>query len=136
MKLTADTSVIVAAFASWHEHHEPAFAALRRVDVVVAHCLLETYSVLTRMPAPHRMTAAIVSAYLERELGDRPAVALPAAELRELVAECAAEGLAGGSIYDALIAATCRQADLKLLTLDTRARATYGVLKIDHELLA
>jgi predicted nucleic acid-binding protein len=54
VKVTADTSVFVAAFASWHEKHALALAAVQAVDVVIAHCLVETYSVLTRLPTPHR----------------------------------------------------------------------------------
>jgi predicted nucleic acid-binding protein len=136
VKTTADTSVIVAAFASWHEHHSTAFAAVGRVDTVVAHCLLETYSVLTRLPAPHRMTPVIVSKYLSLAFGRHTVCALSAAEQRKLVGTCAAQGLAGGAVYDAVIAATCAAAGIKLLTLDGRARQTYAVLGVDHELLA
>ena len=50
-----DTSVVVAAFASWHEHHLKRRTSLLDQDVrLIEHCSLETYSVLTRLPAPHR----------------------------------------------------------------------------------
>ena len=135
MKVTADTSVIVASFASWHEHHTTAFAAMGRVDAIIAHCLLETYSVLTRLPAPHRMTPVVVSKYLHLGFGRHAVAALSAAEQRQLVATCAAQGVLGGAVYDAVIAATCASAGLTLLTLDARARQTYAVLGVDHELL-
>jgi hypothetical protein len=48
----ADTSVVVAAFASWHEHHLRARKALDGGLQMIDHCALETYSVLTRLPAP------------------------------------------------------------------------------------
>jgi predicted nucleic acid-binding protein len=136
VKTAADTSVLVASFASWHEHHDLAFTALDRVDAVIAHCLLETYSVLTRLPAPHRMTPDVVTAYLTQSFGRLMVFALPAAEQRRLIGTCSAEGLAGGAIYDALIAATCVHSGLKLITLDGRARSTYAVLGTDHELLS
>jgi len=136
MKITADTSVLVASFASWHQHHAVALAAVRRVDVVVAHTLLETYSVLTRLPAPHRMTPEVVSKYLDLTFGKHAVTSLSAVAQRELVGTCAAQSLAGGSIYDAVIAATCVAAKLQLLTLDGRARATYSVLGVEHVLLA
>lgn len=136
MRTAADTSVLVAAFASWHEHHDLAFAAIARVDAVVAHCLLETYSVLTRLPAPHRMTPEIVASFLDQTFGTHEVVALSANEQRTLVGLCVAQGIAGGSIYDALIASTCAQASLKLLTFDVRARQTYALLGAAHELLA
>lgn len=136
MRVTADTSVLVAAFASWHEHHDLAFAAVGRLDAIVAHCLLETYSVLTRLPAPHRMAADLVASYLDQSFGRHEAVALLASEQQALVRLCVAQGVAGGSVYDALIAATCARANLKLLTLDARARQTYALLGAEHQLLA
>lgn len=135
MRSTADTSVLVAAFASWHQHHDVAFAALARVDAVVTHCLLETYSVLTRLPAPHRMSADVVATYLDRTFGRHEPVALAASEQQALVSLCVAQGISGGSVYDALIAATCARANLKLLTLDARARQTYALLGTEHQLL-
>lgn len=136
MNIAADTSVLVAAFASWHEQHELAFAAIRRVNAMVAHCLIETYSVLTRLPAPHRMTPGVVASYLQRSFDRHAVFILPAAEQRTLIGVCSARGLAGGAIYDALIAATCAHEDLLLLTLDVRARQTYAALAAQHELLA
>lgn len=136
MTVTADTSVLVASFASWHEHHEVAFAAVGRLDGVVAHCLLETYSVLTRLPAPHRMAPEVVSKYLDLAFGRHVVFGLPPEEQRKLVTTCAAQGLSGGAVYDAVIAASCARAKAKLLTLDGRARQTYAVLAIEHELIA
>lgn len=136
MKIAADTSVLVASFASWHENHGVAAAAVARVDAIVAHCLLETFSVLTRLPAPHRMTPPVVATFLDKSFGDHPVFALPATQQRTLVATCVSHGLAGGAIYDALIAATCTHGGLKLLTLDTRARPTYALLGVEHEMLA
>jgi predicted nucleic acid-binding protein len=135
MTVTADTSVLVASFASWHEHHDAAFAAVARLDGVIAHCLLETYSVLTRLPAPHRMTASVVSRYMKITFGRHAVFGLPADEQRKLVTACAEKGVIGGAVYDAVIAATCARARATLLTLDGRARQTYAALAVDHELI-
>ena len=62
--IAVDTSVVVAAFASWHQGHTSATAALARRPRVPAHVLLETYSVLTRLPPPHRAPAGLVAAFL------------------------------------------------------------------------
>jgi predicted nucleic acid-binding protein len=134
--IAADTSVLVAAFASWHEHHEAAFIAVRRLDAVVAHCLLETYSVLTRLPAPHRMTAEVASTYLQAAFSGHRILGLAPREQRKLVASLAKRGVSGGAVYDALIAAVCRYARATLLTLDARAHQTYAALGVAHELLA
>jgi predicted nucleic acid-binding protein len=53
--LTAlDTSVVIAAFAPWHESHETARTVVTPEAVISAHVVTETYAVLTRMPAPFR----------------------------------------------------------------------------------
>ena len=47
----------------------------------------------------------------------------------------ARSGLAGGSIYDALIAATVRHAGATLLTRDERARSVYERMQVAFEKL-
>ena len=136
MKKTADTSVLVAAFASWHEQHAVAASAVANLDFVVARCLLETYSVLTRLPAPHRIAAHIASAWLRVGFGSARVVALPPVDHGKLVQTCAEQGVTGGAVYDALIAATSSRYGGSLLTLDARARGTYARLGAAHELLA
>ena len=64
----ADTSVVVAAFASWHENHEPARRALDEGLKLIEHCALETYSVLTRLPPPHRASGDIVREFIAAPL--------------------------------------------------------------------
>lgn len=67
----SDTSVVVAAFASWHEHHQQARTALDVGLHMIDHCALETYSVLTRLPPPHRCAAGVVRDFLRaRFVGD------------------------------------------------------------------
>ena len=65
MVKTADTSAVVAAFASWHENHEAARRALDGGLNLIAHCALESYSVLTCLPPPHRASGTVVREYLE-----------------------------------------------------------------------
>jgi predicted nucleic acid-binding protein len=132
--IAVDTSVVVAAFASWHEGHASAVAALARRPRVPAHVLVETYSVLTRLPSPHRAPASLVAAFLAERFREPP-ITLPARAHLDLVREVAAGGLAGGSTYDALIAATARHAHARLLTRDRRAAVTYERLGAGYELL-
>ncbi len=136
MKITADTSVIVASFASWHEQHDIAVEAMTRIDGVIAHTLIETYSVLTRLPAPHRMAADVVANYLRLAFEKLAMVALPPTEYRKLVASCAARCLSGGAVYDALFAGACLGVGARLLTLDARPRTAYALVGVDHELLS
>jgi predicted nucleic acid-binding protein len=56
-------------------------------------------------------------------------------EQRKLIELCAAQGVQGGAVYDAVIAHTAMRSKLRLLTLDARARSTYAALGVEHELL-
>ena len=132
--VAVDTSVVVAGFASWHEGHSSAAAVLARRPRVPAHVLLEAYSVLTRLPPPHRAPADLVATFLTERFPDAPLVLAPRA-YAALVAAAAVEGVAGGAIYDALIAATARHAGATLLTRDQRARVIYERMKVSHELV-
>lgn len=133
--IAVDSSVVVAAFATWHEGHASAAAALARAPRVPAHVLIESYSVLTRLPPPHRAPAGLVASFLRARFRDAPLV-LPARAHLRLVEQAAAGGLTGGRIHDALIAATALHARARLLTRDARALATYAKLGVDFELLA
>jgi predicted nucleic acid-binding protein len=120
----ADTSVVVAAFASWHEHHDAARRALDGGLRLVEHCALETYSVLTRLPAPHRSPGAVVAEFLRMRFPE-PWVRLNAAAHRRFVLELSAHGVTGGASYDALVAASAGAAGAELVTCDRRAAGTY-----------
>ena len=132
--IAVDTSVVVAAFASWHEGHRPAAAALARKPRVPAHVLVEAYSVLTRLPPPHRAPADLVATFLGEGFPEAPLI-LPGSAYLDLVETAAQAGLTGGGIYDALIAATARHAGATLLTRDLRARPVYDRLKVRYELV-
>lgn len=120
----ADTSLVVAAFASWHESHEAARRALDGGLRLVEHCALETYSVLTRLPPPHRASGAVVRDFLKARFGE-PYLRLSAAAYREFILGLSAHGVTGGSAYDALVAATAAASGAELFTCDRRAMAVY-----------
>lgn len=122
--MTPDTSVIVAAFSPWHAAHEQAVEAIRDVDVLVAHAELEAYSVLTRLKPPHRVSAALAAEYLRRQYRG-PRVVMGGRGRARLVTQMAERAIAGGAVYDALIALTASEHGLTLLTRDTRAARTY-----------
>jgi predicted nucleic acid-binding protein len=132
--IAVDTSVVVAAFASWHEGHRSASAVMTRKPRVPAHVLIETYSVLTRLPPPHRAPADLVATFLVERFPEAPLL-LPARAHLDLVETSARTGLMGGAIYDALIAATVRHAGATLLTRDRRAHSVYDRMKVRYELV-
>ena len=59
-----DSSVVIAAFASWHEHHVIARKAMTARPRLIAHAAVESYSVLTRLPPPHRASPDIVHSFI------------------------------------------------------------------------
>lgn len=122
--IAADTSVAVAAFAAWHEAHEPARAALRDGAVLVAHCALETYSVLTRLPTPHRAPRRLVHEFLRVQF-PTPYLVMAAREQRGITARLVELGIDGGAVYDALVALTAANSGATLVSCDRRAAVTY-----------
>lgn len=121
--IAPDTSVLVAGFATWHEGHEAAVRALNRGVHLIAHAAVETYSVLTRLPPPHRIAPS--SNYL----------ALDACSYRGLTDHLAEHDVTGGATYDALVGFTAKAAGAKLLTRDLRAVETYERLRVEVELV-
>lgn len=120
----ADSSLIIAAFASWHEKHDVARRALDAGIRIIGHCALETYSVLTRLPPPHRAAGEVVRDFLRARLR-RPALSLSSKAQREFLLALPEHGVTGGAVYDALVAATAKEHEADLLSCDRRAAATY-----------
>lgn len=128
--LTPDSSVVIAAFASWNEYHEAAIEALGDARDLVAHVELESYSVLTRLPEPLRADPKFVAQHLHEDYPGRRMV-LSESEQRTLVGRLAELSIAGGAVYDALVAATAAHHGYQLLSCDRRAARTYDRLKAD-----
>ncbi len=120
----ADTSLVVAAFASWHRGHDGARRALDGGLRLIEHCALETYSVLTRLPPPHRAPGDVVRDFLAARFPD-PLLRLSASQYREFVLGLPDRQVVGGAAYDALVAATAMVNDAELITCDQRAIPVY-----------
>jgi predicted nucleic acid-binding protein len=129
-----DSSVVIAAFASWHEHHAVASKALGDRPRLVAHAAVESYSVLTRLPPPHRAQPSIVHAFITERFTE-PFLTLSETRYQELLATVAASQILGGPTYDALIAFTAAEHEATLMSLDQRAAATYDAVGVTVEQL-
>ena len=125
--IAVDSSVVIAAFATWHFAHDEAAEIIRGGPVLPANAGLESYSVLTRLPNATRASPDVVRAFLERAFPNDWLV-LPGALMPGIVAEFAEVGIAGGATWDGLIAATARAAGATLVTCDRRARSVYDRL--------
>lgn len=129
-----DTSVAIALMDPSHPRHELARQRCRdRRLGLSGHALFETFSVLTRMPAPHRLDPATAWRVLAHNF---PAsVALSPGGADAVIPALVARGLGGGAVYDGLVAAAAQEDDLPLLTLDDRAALAYAAQGVRWELL-
>jgi predicted nucleic acid-binding protein len=100
---------------------------------LAGHAAFETFSVLTRLPPPNRRTPAAVAHLLAHNFPG--SLFLSAQGAGRLHSRLASLGIAGGAVYDALVAATAAEHGITLATRDRRAAETYRVLDIDFELI-
>jgi predicted nucleic acid-binding protein len=129
-----DSSILVAAFATWHEKHKAARRALDDGTCLIEHCALECYSVLTRLPPPHRAPAELVGEFLRSEFPG-PYLRIGARTYRRFLLALAGQGIVGGAVYDALVAATAAEHEVVLLSCDRRAATTYERSGVRFELV-
>jgi hypothetical protein len=105
------------AVTRWWKHREVALCG---------HASVETYAVLTRLPGSSRLAPAD-AARLIRERFAPPL--LLSAEMSGRIADVLSElGIAGGAVYDALVALAAVEHDADLATRDLRAKATYDAI--------
>jgi len=130
-----DTSAAIALLVEDHEAHAATLDAVggRRLGLA-GHAWFETYSVLTRLPAPLRRSPADASRLLAHNF---PAAGfLGEAESAALGVELVRLGVSGGSVYDALVGAAARQHRRPLVTRDVRARSVYEGLGVEIEIVS
>lgn len=123
MKVLFDTSVLVAAHIPSHVEYAAARFWLERATqhhfkfVISAHTLVETYSVLTRMPLKPRISPSTALQFLKTNvLRSATVVTLTTQDYLEVLNSLAESGISGGMTYDALLvkAAELHQVDLLL----------------------
>lgn len=132
--VTCDTSVLIPALVDWHPRHADVRRVVARdVTALPAHVLLEAYSVLTRLPAPHRLRRAAAAEALAGI--SLPLISVAPEDVTALVAGLAQRDVSGGATYDALVGATALAHGAELLTCDRRARATYDGLGVRYRLV-
>lgn len=122
--LALDTSVAVPLLVKTHKHHDAIVSWWDRREVALSgHALAETYSVLTRLPGDLRVAPSDAARLLSERfaapllLGRDTALRVP-----EVLSRL---GIAGGAVYDALVALDAAEHGAALATRDARARSTY-----------
>ncbi len=139
MRSFFDTSVLVPAFIEDHEHHEASLAVFLKANKVrdgcSAHSLAEIYATLTRLPGRNRFAGEQVLLVLANIRERLHLVALDGDEYFDAIQSAADLQIAGGTIYDALIArcAIKARAD-RLYTWNSKHFELFGaaVRKILH----
>jgi predicted nucleic acid-binding protein len=91
---------------------------------MIEHCALETYSVLTRLPPPHRCSAGVVRDFLRVRFVE-PFLRMDGRLYKDFVLALPEHAVTGGAAYDALVAATAAAHSASLITCDRRAALVY-----------
>ncbi|MGH8962280.1 MAG: type II toxin-antitoxin system VapC family toxin [Jatrophihabitantaceae bacterium] len=133
-QLAFDTSAAIPLLVRSHSAHAAVRRQARgRSPVLTAHSLAETYSVLTRLPGDARLAPLDAVRLIESNFGS-PLQPKPST-LAKLPALLAPLGVAGGAVYDALVALAAVERGVPLATRDARALGTYAVIGVEVEVI-
>ena len=129
MTVAVDTSVAVPLLVRSHHDHTTVVRWWNGQEVTLSgHALAETYSVLTRLPGDARLAPADAARLLEARFSS-PLV-LSSSQARKLPETLSRLGIAGGAVYDALVALAAKEHGAALATRDARARGTYDAVGV------
>jgi toxin FitB len=127
--VAVDTSVAVPLLVRSHHDHAAVVHWWAGQEVALAgHALAETYSVLTRLPGDTRLAPADAARLLKARFS-APLV-LSSSRTRKLPGTLSRLGIAGGAVYDALVALAAEEHGVALATRDARARGTYDAVGV------
>lgn len=113
-----------------HEAHAVTHAAVSGMRLGLAgHAAYETFSVITRLPEPSRVSPALAVRILRHNFPHSEHIS--ARRTASLFAELADAGISGGAVYDALVGAAAREHGRPLVTRDARALRTYQALGVE-----
>lgn len=127
--IALDTSVAVPLLVHTHRAHT---AVVRWWDgreiALCGHAVVETYSVLTRLPGDLRVAPADAARLLTERFAP-PLLLGPkvAGQLPDVLSKL---GIAGGAVYDALVALAAAEYGTDLATRDARAKTTYEMVGV------
>jgi toxin FitB len=127
--VAVDTSVAVPLLVRSHRDHASVVRWWGGQDVALSgHALAETYSVLTRLPGDARLAPDDAARLLSARFASPFVLSRPLA--RRLPDTLSRLGIAGGAVYDALVALAAKEHGASLATRDARARGTYDVVGV------
>jgi predicted nucleic acid-binding protein len=130
-----DTSVAVPLLVRSHQHHPEVVQWWAGQEVTLSgHVLAETYSVLTRLPGDARLSAEDAARLLDARF--TTPLTLSGTHAQKVHVILSSLGLAGGAVYDGLVALAAKEHGVVLATRDARARGTYDAVGVEVILVA
>jgi toxin FitB len=127
--VAVDTSVAVPLLVRSHHDHAAVVRWWSGQEIALSgHALAETYSVLTRLPGDARLAPADAARLLTARFS--APLTLSSSGTRTLPDTLARLGIAGGAVYDALVALAAKEHGATLATRDARARGTYEAVGV------
>jgi toxin FitB len=128
--VAVDTSVAVPLLVRSHQDHADVVRWWNGQEIALSgHALAETYSVLTRLPGDARLSPADAARLLNARFAS--SLVLGSSPARKLPDTLSRVGIAGGAVYDALVALAAKQHGVALATRDARARGTYDAVGVE-----
>ena len=135
MTIAIDTSVAVPLLVRSHQHHAEVVRWWDGQELALSgHALAETYSVLTRLPGDARLAAEDAARLLDARFTTPLTLSGPRAQTVHAI--LSRLGIAGGAVYDGLVALAAREQGVALATRDARARGTYDAVGVKVVLVA
>ena len=129
MTVAVDTSVAVPLLVRSHQHHADVVRWWDGQELALSgHALAETYSVLTRLPGDARLSADDAARLLDTRF--TTPLTLSGSRAGKVLSALSRLGIAGGAVYDGLVALAAQEHGLPLATRDARARGTYDAVGV------
>ena len=127
--IAVDTSVAIPLLVQTHQAHDAVVRWWDNREIALSgHAVAETYSVLTRLPGDLRVAPADAARLLNARFAQP--LLLDRDVARRLPDVLAALGIAGGAVYDALVALAAADHGADLATRDARAKLTYEAVDV------
>ena len=129
--------MLVAGVISWHERHRPAAAALeaalaRKSLLLPIPALIESYALLTRLPAQHRLAPADAFHLLRSSFATARTAAPRTRDTWAMLRRFSVTPVGGNDVHDALLLDVVRDAGAKvLLTFRRKELETLGATGIE-----
>ena len=129
-----DTSAAVALLLEDSSSHDAVQSFCTGATLGLSgHASAETYSVLTRLPPPNRLTPSAAARAIRAAFPG--SISLPEHAALTAVEVLADAEISGGAVYDGLVALCARAAGVTLVTCDRRAMGTYAALGVTVNLI-